>query len=84
MMDADGGGFGDAGKADRGVFQLDRADPFATGFDHVLGAVGQLQRAIGMEHGDIAGIEPVVGVGRRLFGLEVASDHPGPAHLQRA
>ena len=47
--DADRRRLGDAGAADRGIFQLDRADPFAARLDHVLRAVGDLQRAVGMD-----------------------------------
>ena len=72
------------GTADRGIFELDRADPLAARLDHVLGAVGDLQRAVGMDDGDVAGVEPVVVVGRVLVLLEIALDDPRPARLQPA
>src|SRR5216684_9235472 len=34
MMDADHGGLRDRGMSDREVFQIDRRNPFAAGFDH--------------------------------------------------
>src|SRR5665811_1928082 len=46
--------------ADGDVFQLDGADPFAAGLDHVLGAVGDLHVAIGVDGGDVAGREPAL------------------------
>src|ERR1700722_9701237 len=46
MMDADHGGFRDRGMSDREIFQVDRRDPFAAGFDHVLGAIGDPHIAV--------------------------------------
>ena len=46
MRHADGGGLGDVGVGDGGVLELDRADPFAAGLDHVLGAVGDAHVAV--------------------------------------
>jgi hypothetical protein len=77
MEHADRGGFGHGGMAHGGVFQLDRADPFAARLDDVLGPVGQLQRAVGMDYRNVAGIEPLAGIDGFLA-LEVALDHPGP------
>jgi hypothetical protein len=36
--------FGDVGMRDRGVFEVDRADPFAAGFDNVLPPVNSNSR----------------------------------------
>ena len=84
VEDADASGFVHAVNADSGIFQLDRADPFAARFDDVLGSVGNLHAAIRVEAGDIAGVEPAVLVRRWCIGLEIAIDDPGAAHLQIA
>ena len=72
----------DTRAANRRILEFDRADPFAARFDDVLGAIGDLHRAVGMENGDVAGVEPAVGVGGILFGLEVALDDPQPTDLK--
>ena len=84
MHHPDGGSFGDRRVAHRGVFEFDRADPFAARLDHVLGAVGDLHRAVGMEDRHVAGVEPALGVDRVFLGLEIALHHPWPADVQRA
>src|SRR5262249_24526441 len=63
----------------------DRADPFAARLDHVLRAIGDLHRAVGVDGRDIASREPAV-LGERVaaLALEVALHHPGAAHLQVA
>ena len=60
MMDADHGGFGDRGMADREIFQVDRRNPFAAGFDHILGAVGDPHVSVRVDGGDVAGVEIAV------------------------
>ena len=37
-----------------------------------------------MQDGDIASVEPLVGIDRVFLGLEIAFDHPRPANLQTA
>src|SRR3954454_22858875 len=66
----------------RSVFDLDRADPFAARLDNVLGAVGDLDRTIGMDRRHVAGIEPIVAIDAVMVVLEVALDDRGPASLQ--
>src|SRR6185295_3448241 len=65
------------------VFKIDRADPFAAGLHHVLGAVHDLHIAVGIHGGDIAGAEPaVLGPAILLLGrFVVARGDPRPADL---
>ena len=66
------------------VLELDRADPLAARLDHVLGAVAQLDVAVRIDGGDIAGLQPPV-VGERLGGplvVVVGRRDPRAAHLQ--
>ena len=56
---------GDVGVRDGDVLQRDRADPLAARLDHVLGAVGDLHVAVGIDGRDVAGGEPAVGVAAR-------------------
>jgi TRAP-type C4-dicarboxylate transport system permease large subunit len=82
---ADDGGLGHRRVAHGGVFQVDRADPFAAGLDHVLGAVHQLQVAVGVDGGHVTGGEEAFGVELgAAFVLEVAAGDPGAAHVQVA
>src|SRR3546814_14249333 len=85
MINAHRRRFGDAGATDRGIFELDRADPFAARLDDVLGTVGDLHDTIRVEDSDIAGVEPVVDAHRRSrLVLEILPDHPRPPRLQPA
>src|SRR3546814_10811202 len=61
-------------RADRGVFELDRADPFAARLDHILRAVGDLHHAVGVQHRDVAGVEPALTVRGLGIGLEIRSE----------
>ena len=79
--DADHRRFRYRGMRDRDVLQIDRADPFAARLDHVLGAIGDLHVAVGIERGHIAGGEPAVSQSP-AFALEIAARDPGPAHHQ--
>ena len=69
--------------ADRGIFQVNRADPLTTGLDHVLRSIANLHHTIGCNHRDIAGGEPAVHQ-RRCVALEIALQDPLPAHHQLA
>ena len=60
MGDADHRGLGDVGMADGEVLDVDRGNPFAAGLDDVLGAVGDLHVAVGIDGGDVAGVEIAV------------------------
>src|SRR6185436_35039 len=68
----------------RDVLEVDRADPLAAGLDHVLRAVGDLDIAVRVDGAHVPGREPAVFERIAALALEVALDHPGPAHLQVA
>ncbi len=69
----------------RRIFQIDGRNPFATGLDYILGTVGNLHVAIGIDSGDIAGIKITIGI-EYLAALAaiVAGDYPRPTHHQVA
>src|SRR6185436_13991013 len=84
VVHADHRRLGDRRVRDRDVLEVDRADPLAAGLDHVLGAIGDLDVAIGIDGADVASGKPAVVQGVAAFALEVALDHPRPAHFQVA
>src|SRR6185312_12943981 len=84
VRDPDCSGFGNAWAANRGILELDRADPLPARLDHVLGPVGDLERPIWVNDPDVAGIEPLLVIGRILGSVEVALDDPVAANLQAA
>src|SRR5262245_11746127 len=62
---------------------VDRADPRATRLDHFLGAVGDVQIAVGIDCRDVAGCEPAVGVVcRASLEAEVSAAHPRAPDLE--
>ena len=72
--------------AHQGILQIDRTDPLAAGLDQVLGAVGDLHVALGVDGGDVAGPQPAV-VGplvAELVRIVIGGGDPGPARLQLA
>src|SRR3546814_8439817 len=69
-------------RADRGVFELDRADPFAARLDHILRAVGDLHHAVGVQHRDVAGVESALTVRGLGIGLKITLDDPRTAALK--
>src|SRR4029078_5723409 len=71
VRNADRGRLGDPGEPDSGVFEGDGADPLAAGLDHIPRTGGDLHRAIWMQAGDVARVEPLLIVRRVLIGLEV-------------
>src|ERR1700741_4174537 len=75
---------GDRRVRDGDVLQIDRADPFAARLDHVLRAVGDLDVALRGDGAHVAGREPSPVHGIPARALDVALDHPRPAHLQVA
>ena len=78
-------GLQDAGMADREVLDLDRADPLTAGLDHVLGAIGDGDEAVGIHVRHVAGAEPAVVIHHLAAGaLEVAGQHPVAARLDLA
>src|SRR5260370_1973904 len=60
MVDADYGRLGNRGMSDREVFQIDRRNPFAAGFDHILRAIGDPHVSVLVDGGDVAGVEIAV------------------------
>ncbi len=72
------------GTGRRDVLDIDGADPFAAGLDHVLAAVGNAHEAIGIQRGDVTGVEPAILIQRAFFAAVVALDRPGAAHLEAA
>ena len=83
MCDTYHRGFGHRWMADSRVFDLDRADPFAAGLDHVLGAIGNCHIPVRIDSRDIASIEPAILRMRAAstFKLEVVAADPWPANL---
>src|SRR5260370_22517335 len=60
MGDGHDGGLLHCGMADQRVFQVHRTDPFSAGLDEVLGAVGDLHVAFGIDGDHVAGSQPAV------------------------
>ena len=85
MARGDHRGLQHRGMAHRQVLDLDRADPLAARLDHVLGAVGDGDEPIRVHVRHVAGAEPAVIVHHLAAGaLEIARQHPRPAHLDLA
>src|SRR3974377_730488 len=67
----------------REIFQIDRRNPFAAGFDHILGAVGDLHVAVLVHGCDVTGIAPAVAPETFApFPFEIAFRHRRTAYLQ--
>ena len=64
------------------AFQVDGGDPFATGLDHVLDAVNDLQPAVFAHHRHIPGVQPTAGP--QFLGflrvMQVTLSQPGRAN----
>src|SRR6185437_1643392 len=87
MRQADHRRLCDIGMAHRDVLDIDRADPFAAGFDHILGAVDDLHIAIGIDGRDVAGAEPPLLIQRgrgRFLVIVICADHPRTAYQKLA
>src|SRR5581483_10615658 len=78
---ADHGGFADAGELRDDVLQVELGNPLATGLDHVLDAVGDVQDAPLVEAADVAGMQRAAApqLLRALRVAEVALGQPGRA-----
>ena len=68
------------------VLDLGRIDVLAAGDQHVLGAVDDRDEAVGVDRGDVAGVQPAVDdrLGGRLGPVPVAEHHVGPRHQDLA
>src|SRR5262249_9029670 len=66
------------------VFQVNGADPFAAGFDQILGAIGNLNVSFRVDGGDVTRAQPAVRGPAicRLRRAEVAAGNPRPADMQ--
>ena len=84
MMDADGRGFRHVRMADGEILEIDGRNPFAAGLDDVLGAVGDLHVAAGVDVSDVAGIEPAVLVELLRAGAAIIARAPRPGRAPSA
>ena len=82
VFDADHRAFPHSGAMHDDVLELERGDPFASGLDDVLDAIGDPQIAVGRNHSDIIGVQ--ITAGPQLLGgvgtVEVAVGQPGRPH----
>lgn len=83
MLDADDRGHGHGRMADGGILQVNRTDPFTAGLDQILGAILDVQQAVRVDGGNIAGRETSIDL-RRGIGFVVALDDPLASHHQFA
>src|ERR1700692_4117971 len=81
ILDGDDGTFADGGVAEQDILEGDGGDPFAAGFDDVLGTVEDVQHALTVDGADIAGMHPAAapegGGGFRVF--DIAGGEAGGA-----
>src|SRR5882672_3453218 len=68
------------------IFQVDGADPLASGLDQVFAAVHQLNASVGVDRGDVAGAEPSVGgpAVTSVGSVVITSGHPRAADFELA
>src|SRR5690554_6367587 len=71
-----------SGTGNGGIFDVDGTDPLTAGFDHILGTVGDTHETVFIQSGDIAGIEPALGIQRTGVAAEIALHRPRSAHHQ--
>ena len=72
----------DAGVPNRRILDINRADPFAPGLDHIFLAVGQPEKAEAIDRTDVPGVVPAIAPGALNIG-EIAIDDPRSADLER-
>src|ERR1700682_3074345 len=84
MGDTDDRPFGNRGMRDRKIFYVDGAYPLAARFDDVLGAIGDLNKAVFIERRHVAGRKPSVAQNAVAVGLEISRSHPRPSNQQIA
>ena len=74
--DGDDGDFGDGGVIGQRLLHFNGGDVLAAGDDDVLHAVAQFDVAIGVDHGEVAGVEPAAVKGLLGgFGIVVVAQH---------
>src|SRR5262245_46457182 len=84
MLHADHRCFRHFGMADGEVLEVDRGNPLAARFDHVLGAVVDLHMAVAVDGGDVTGVEETLLVEERVILLKVGPGHAWSAYLEAA
>ena len=85
MLDRNHGGLGDVGMGHDLALELDSGDPFATGLDQVLSAVGDPDVAVAVDGRDVAGAEPAIDELVASAGVVVVVGRdPVAAHLDLA
>ena len=90
MITANDGGFRNIFVIHSRILDLNRADPFASGLNHILGSVGYFQEAVRTDAGNITRIEPAVLINgaslvtRHIGEPVVAFGHPGASDFQCA
>jgi hypothetical protein len=62
MRKPDSSRFGDTWTAEREIFELDRRDPFTTGFDDILCPIDDLHIAMRVDRRHVASVEPALRV----------------------
>ena len=82
MRNPDRTRLGNARTANGGIFQLDRANPFATRFDNILHPVGDLHCPIGVQDRYVACVEPLIGIHGVSVSSEITLNHPRPSYLK--
>src|SRR3546814_16362837 len=82
MIYANDRGDPDAGVPNRRILDINRADPFAPGLDHVFRAVGQPEKAEAIDRTYVPGVEPAIAPGALNIG-EIAIDDPRKSEERR-
>src|SRR5262249_17782613 len=74
------------GMSSESTLQVYRADPFASGLNQVLGAIGNLQEAVAINRDYVAGTQPAISSPAilRLGHVVIACCHPRAPHLEFA
>src|SRR5262249_8843048 len=84
MLNADDGRFRYFRMSNREGPEIDRGNPLAAGFDHVLGTIGDLHVSVAVDGGDVAGVEEAVLVEDPGVFLEIAARNRKAAGLEPA
>ena len=82
--------FGYIGVVDGGILNINGANPFATGFNNIFGAIGDLQETLGCYCCYVTGLKPAFFIDRAVFiagnigQSVVAARDPWTSYLQCA